>query len=167
MYKFLLKYFYSWYTIPIILLHEACHILSGYILGFKILDKKIYKMSDPPLFNSYVIFEYKKYSWKWNVILYSPLLLTIPIIFFFLHPILMYIGLYFISTIMYINGNFVFIFLPSKNDYDYLKKIEYYSYIVENTSENEFNFYMKRNKLDELILKNHLLNEYEFFQTKK
>ncbi|NPV12980.1 MAG: hypothetical protein HPY57_14535 [Ignavibacteria bacterium] len=167
MYNFLLKYFYSWYILPIVLLHEGCHILAGYFLGFKILDKKLYKQTNPPIFNSYVSFKFRKYDWKWNVVLYSPILLTLPIIFFFLHPILMYIGIYFLSTIMYFDKRFICIFLPSKPDMIYKRKIEYYSYLVENSSENEFNYFFKRNKLNELVLNKHLLNENEFFFQKK
>lgn len=167
MYNFLLKYFYSWYILPIVLLHESCHIMVGYILGFKILDKKLFKQKNPPLYNSYVVYKFRKYDWKWNAVLYSPILLTLPIIFFFLHPILMYIAIYFLSTIIYYNKKLICIFLPSHPDMIYKKRIEYYSYIVENCSENELNYYLKRNKLSELISDKHLLTENEYFFDKK
>jgi len=167
MYNFLLKYFYSWYILPIILLHESCHIMVGYIFGFKILNKKLYKQKNPPIYNSYVIFKFKKYNWKWLLVSYSPLILTFPIIFFFLHPILLYVGIYFLTTVIYYNRKFICIFLPSYNDRNYKQKLEYYLYVVNNSSENELNYYLKRNNLSELISDKHLLTENEYFFDKK
>lgn len=167
MYNFILKYFYSWYTLPLILLHESCHILVGYILGFKLLNKKLFKQKQPPIYNSYVIFEYNKNMWKWSLVLYAPLFLTLPIIFFFIHPIILYIGLYFLSTIMFYKGELLCIFLPSKADRNYKQKLEYYSYIINNSCEKEFNYYLKRNKLDELISQKHIFTEKEYFFEKK
>lgn len=166
MYNFFLKYFYSWYTLPLILLHESCHIAVGYILGFKVIKKMLVKVKNPPIYNSHVIFEYNKSRWKWIMVLYSPLLLTLPIILFFLHPILLYIAIYFVSTIMIYKKYVICIFIPSIADRNYLKKIEYHKYVVENASEKEFNYYLKYKKIKDLVEEKHMFSETEFFLAK-
>jgi hypothetical protein len=68
---------------------------------------------------------------------------------------------------MIYKGELLCIFLPSKADRRYKHKLEYYSYIINNSCEKEFNYYLKRNKLDELISQKHILTEKEYFFAKK
>ena len=120
-----------------------------------------------PIFNGFVQFKYKKYSWKWLVVLYSPIILTIPVLLMFLHPILFYIGLYIISTVIFYKKKAYWIALPSKGDFFYKKKIEYFTYIVNKTGEKKFNHFLHIRKLDRLTKLYHLLSEKEYFTEKK
>jgi len=163
-YYYILKYFYSWYLLPMILLHEGTHILMGLLFGFKISNIKIYRMKgNLPLWNGIVKFKYRKYDWRWKCALYSPIILFIPILLMWLNPILFFIGLYIISTVFYYKGKFYWLTLPSAGDIDYLRKSEYYSYIVSHVGETRFNHYNKKGMLHKLVLIKRLLNEKEFF----
>ena len=167
-YYYLLKYFYSWYVIPHILLHEGCHILMATIFGIKIKRFKFFKSDKYPLYNAVVNFEYKKYNtWKWLMVSYAPLLLLIPVLLMFLNTILFCIGAYFISTIIFINKKPLWICLPSGIDLKYLDKLKYYSYLRTAVTEQEFNYYVKKNELHLMLLKNNLLNEMEFYMHEK
>lgn len=163
-YYYILKYFYSWYLLPMVLLHEGTHILMGLLCGFKINKVKIYNMKgNLPLWNGLVKFNYRKFDWKWYVTLYAPLLLLIPILLMWLNPIFLFIGLYIISTIFYFRGKFYWLTLPSAGDIDYKRKIEYHTYIVNHVGEKRFNHYFKKGKLNKLIGIKRLLNEQDFF----
>ena len=165
MYKLLLKYFYSWYTLPMVYLHELCHALMAIITGIGINKIKIYKNKDQLIYNGYVSFKYNKSSWKWNLVAYAPLLLVIPIFLMF-NPIFFYIGLYILTTIIYYDKHFIWLVFPSEIDICYKKNIEYHTYIVESTSEDLFNEFSDKNELYKLIEEYHLLNKIEFFQEK-
>lgn len=167
MYNFLLKYFYSWYILPMILIHESCHVIAGFIFRFKILDFKLYKQENPPIYNSYIVFAHRKYDWKWSIVLYAPVILVLPILLCFLHPILFYVALYFVSTIMFYDKKIICAFLPSIADRMYKKRVNYYSYLVEYSSYGEFNYYLKIRRLNDLITKYHLMTEREYFFEKK
>jgi len=137
-------------------------MLMGTLCGFKILKKKLFKSDFMPLYNGAISFEFKKYNWKWYMVLYSPLLLLIPVLFIFLHPIFIYYTLYLISTMMYYKKHFIWLCLPSKGDINYKNKIDYFTYIVSFSSEEEFNYYYKKNNLNKLIKKYKLLTETEY-----
>lgn len=85
----------------------------------------------------------------------------------FLHPIFFYIGLYFISTMFFYKKKFIWICLPSKSDIKYKFRLEYFEYLIKNTSKEQFNYFMKRNELNIMIYNNHLMNEYEYFYSKQ
>lgn len=160
----LLKYFYSWYTLPHVLLHEFCHIILAKLLGIKILKIKINKCSWISIYNGICIFEYKKYSWKWLCVVYAPLLQLIPFFLIFINPIFIYISLYLISTMIFYKKQFIWMVLPSKTDFQTKNKIKYFTYLEQKTSNDILNHYRKRNELNKLIRKYHLLTEKEFLK---
>lgn len=163
----ILKYFYSWYTVPMMLLHELCHICVASVLGVKILKFKIFKEKVIPIYNGVVVIAYNKKHWKNKIILYSPLLLLLPFVLMFYNIVFSYISLYFITTIMIYKKNIIFMGFPSKSDLKYLNNMSYVDYVVSNSSEMEYNEYVKNDDLKTLIKKHHLLNGVEFEYSKK
>ena len=159
MYRKIIKYFYSWYTLPLVILHELCHVLIALLLNYKILKVKFYIDKNIPIFNGAVYLKYKPYDKKYNLVAYAPLLLLL--LCFNIYGLL-----YLISTIFYYKKTWIILFLPSKNDKENINKLKYFEYIVENVGEDEFNLHLKNNMLRQLIIKNHLLNEIEFKQFK-
>jgi hypothetical protein len=150
-----------------VLLHEATHISIGFLMGLKIKTIKIFRMKgDMPLWNGVVNFEYSKYNFRWLAALYAPLLLLIPVLLMFLHPILFYIGLYIISTIIIYKGKVYWLVLPSIPDIQYKKRIEYYSYLIDNVGLDKFSHYFKVGRLNSLIEFRKLLNEKSYFEIK-
>jgi len=164
MIKLLLKYFYSWYTLPMVYLHEYSHAIMAFITGIEIKKIKIYKNKKDLIYNGYVSFKYKKYGWRWFLVIYAPLLLTIPIFLMFFNTFFLCFGLYILTTIIYYDNHIIWMVLPSKMDIFYIKKIEYYTYIVNSTSEEIFNIFLDKNELYKLIKEYNLLNNIEFIQ---
>jgi hypothetical protein len=151
-----------------VLLHEASHIIVGLLVGLKLNQYKIYRMKgDFPVWNGFVQFKYEKMSWKWVLALNAPYILLLPLLFMWLNTITLFIGLYILSTPLIFKGDFLWLTLPSKGDKKYLRKIEYYTYVVKYVGESKFNAYLKANKLNNLIFKNKLLCEEEFFIEKE
>ena len=119
-----------------------------------------------PIYNGAITFEFKQSRWRWYLVIYSPLILLIPVLLMFLHPILFYFGLYIISTIMVYKKELIWLCLPSKSDISFINKMKYFDYIISFSSEKEFNYYYNKNNLNKLIKKYKLLNETEFLYKK-
>lgn len=166
-YYYILNYFYSWYIMPMVLLHELTHIVAGFLMGLKILSVKIFKMKgDFPLWNGTVNFKFEKYSYKWLFALYAPLLLLIPVSLMFINTVMFYVGLYMISTIIIYKGKVYWLALPSIPDRNYKRKVQYYSYLIDEAGESKFNHYYKTGRLYSLIEFRKLKTENEFFNEK-
>jgi hypothetical protein len=133
-------------------------------MRLKITNIKIFKMEgNLPLWNGVVNFKLSKYNYKWLFALYAPLLLLIPIFLMFLNSVFFYIGLYFISTIIIYKKKIYWLVLPSIPDINYKKRIQYYSYIIDNVGFEKFNYYFKVGRLNSLIDFRKLLTEQEYF----
>ena len=175
LYKLLLKYFYSWYSLPLVILHEGCHIIVATILGFKINRVKIFKTKQLPLYSGVVTFAYRKYSWKWYAVLYAPLLLFIPFLLIFTHPVFIYISLYFLSNILSINNKMSWAILPSKGDLKTLKIVRqtdidirneklYEEYLINEIGEDKYYYHIRINRLRKLIKVEKLLTKDLFIK---
>lgn len=138
------------------------------LFGIKVLKFHFFKLKQQlPLYNAYVTFSYSEKLLHWKFVLYAPLLLLTPILLMFLHPIFFYIGLYFISTVVVYKKKIIWICLPSKADIKYKYRMEYFDYLIKNTSKEQFDYFMKRNDLNTMVYNNHLMNEHEYFYSKQ
>jgi len=164
-YYYILKYFYSWYILPLVFLHEICHMSMAYLVGIK---SKLKFIKNDPLINGTVFFKHKnKFHWKWYLITYAPLLLLSPLFLMFFNQFFLYVSVYLISTIIIYKKKVICICLPSKTDIFFLKKLKYFNYIIKETSEEIFNNYLKRNSIHILLYKRKLLDMNEFFKQEK
>jgi hypothetical protein len=135
----LLKIFYSWYIFPICFIHEYLHIFACKITNTKVNSIIFYK-NESGLYNGKINNELPTHIWKVYIIVYSPLLLILPLLLSFFSSISFYISLYIISTIIYKNGKIIWMALPSKNDILYI-----------NYWKNNRNLLLKFIKYDDLI----------------
>lgn len=166
-YYYVLKYFYSWYILPMVLFHELSHIIVGKLTRLTILNIKIFRMKgDFPLWNGAVNFKFEKYSYKWLFTLYAPLLLLIPIFFMFINTIMLYIGIYMISTLIIYKKRIYWLSLPSIPDLNYKMRVQYYSYLIDNVGEYKFNHYYSTGRLYSLVQFRKLKTEKEYFNEK-
>lgn len=163
MMKFLLKYFYSWFILPLIIFHELTHCFVALVLGIKIKSIKLYKTSIY-LYNFTISFEYKPSKWKWYLISYSPYLMLIVLFMFIFINIKVFfiLLLYYLMSIIYDGKNSIIIFLPSKADKYSVYKNKYYQYLIDNVSSDIFFSNLRDGTIDELVEKYHLLNEIEY-----
>ena len=164
MYKFLLKYFYSWYILPLLILHECIHVLIGTLTGLKLTKFKIYKSTVIPVYNGFISFKFERYSWKWFVSLHSPILIfLLPLILSIFYPLFLYFILYLLTTIIIYKNKAICLFFQSSGDIQYKNNIKYLTYLYENTSSDVFYFHYNKNEIEPLVLKFNLLRINEYF----
>jgi len=156
LYNKLLKYLYSWYTIPIIYLHEISHYLVSKILNVKVLKFKIFKDDKYLIYNGIVITELPTKKWKQFLISYSPLFLlslTLNI----------YILIYIITSTIYYQKHLINIILPSKSDIDTYKSYDYNKYLLEKLKDDYYIYLLNGNLADKIKSKC-LLSKKDFYE---
>lgn len=156
---FLLKYFYSWYTIPIIYLHESLHYLMALILKVKVTSWKKTKIK-PNLITLSLTFEYTPKYYKMQMINYAPLLMFLSFILMFFIPVFIYISIYLVTTIFIYNKKIIWVALPSTNDKKYYKFWKYQTYLINSTSLEKFK---TATNLTKFAKENHLLTRGEYY----
>lgn len=162
--KFLLKYFYSWYTIPIIILHDLTHYIMSLLLGVKLINFKFYK-TKYHIYNIILNFDFiGVHRNKVQLIAYSQLILLLPFILMFFYPTFIFISIYIFTTIFNVNGTFHWLVLPSKSDKNIYRKCIYNNYCIESMGIENFKNAKTRKEMKK---KKHLLSEKEFIIYKK
>lgn len=146
------KYFYSWWILPVIILHDLLHIVTAYILGVKMVYFKFFRKNYIP--NIEVKFEHTN-LWKTKMISYSPIMFILC----GLYPPLF---IYLVTTIVPYKGNFICPWTVSENDINCIKMWWYYEYIISMVGEENFNKHFKNNTLKDLVKKEHLLTIDEY-----
>lgn len=160
--KFLLKYFYSWYTLPLVILHDLTHYIMSILAGVMVTKVRFFKTKHH-IYNIGLTFEHSE-LFKIKLIAYAPLILLLPFILMFFYPTFLFISIYLFTTIFRVNGTFHWLVLPSKNDRHLYREWYYNQYLIENIGFENFNDVKIRN---EMRVKKHLFSKPEFFLYKK
>jgi len=156
------KYFYSWFTIPIIFMHEITHYFIALILNIKIIKFSVHKQKDTHLYNGRVITKLPKKIWKQKMISYAPvLLILIPLIFSFFNLYFLIFFIYYFSSIFKIQNRYIFIFLPSKNDIINIETFYYQHYLYEKMGEKYY-LYLEHDLVEKARKQKNLKSFSEF-----
>jgi len=159
------RYFYSWYLLPIIIIHELIHYFTALILNVKILKFDIFKNKDSVLYNGILRTEIPNKRWKQFLISYSPYLLLIPFFLSFFSSIALIISIYFLTTITKYHNTYLIIFRPSNADNEMYKYYDYKKYLSEEIG--EIYYTLDNIMIDKIILEKKLFSYNNFKQMKK
>ena len=126
----LIKYFYSWYTFPIVIAHEYLHRLGCVITKTKVKSFRIYK-TDIGLYNGEMSNDIPTEKWKLYTIVYMPILLIVlPLLLSFFFYVAWFISLYILSTIIYYKKQIIWMVFPSQMDFVYIDYCNYSRNII-------------------------------------
>lgn len=121
----MIKYFYSWYTYPLCILHEGLHYLMCLLTNTKVNSFKIYR-DNIGLYNGSIKHDVPDEKWKVYLIVFAPMLLVmLPLILSFFSTIAWYLLLYVITTAIFYKKDLIWMVLPSITDITYIEYWEY------------------------------------------
>jgi len=131
------KYFYSWYLLPIVYLHEFMHFITAKIVNIKVHKFLIYKECD--IYNGKVITDLPDKQWKQNVISWSPILIPIfSVLLVFVSNVFFIFIFYLLTTIIYYDNHWIFMGFPSRSDIQFAKNLDYHNYISKKIGEEYY-----------------------------
>ena len=159
-------YFYKWYMLPIIFLHESLHYLFALLTSTKILDFKIYSNKRDILFNGLIVTELPSSKMKQILISFAPLLLFTPVILSFYSNIFIYLLLYFITTTVKLNKQWINVMFPSKNDIELITYYDYNKYVLDFFGREKYYEYTYSGDLMKKMKENNILTYIEYKQSR-
>ena len=163
----IIRYFYSWYLLPIIIYHELSHTIMSYLLFTNVLKFRIFKERRSSLYNGQILTSLPNRKWKQYLISYSPIIMSLIIFTLsIIYPVLIYFSIYLISSIFSYNKRLHWLILPSISDLELIDEYEYQNFLRDKMGK-KYNEYRRKGIVEIKRKQKCIINSSIFKQMEK